>query len=1098
MSDLPPIRQKIIVDADTRGANQGLADTQKSLKELGKAWDEQNESFDDFVKRQAEYRIRSADVRKAIFEQEKALRAARAETDKSTQSHGLLSRALRRGGDDQKRLTRDVHSLASGMKIAGAAAGLFATTVAFIKWPAIVAGANLATSAIAGLGSAVIGLVAALGPMLNLVGLIPAALTALGGGLGAVLIGSRGITDAIGGGFAPKTAGAGAKKDPVEEARKVEDAVRGVARAQETLSDSQREVSRAQEDLNKAWLDARNNLRDLREEQTRGTNSVERAEIALARAKERQAELTEDDEATALDRRDALLDISDAELDLLDAQQKRTQNARDLAEAESKGIAGSDAVTDATERLDDAQQSVVDNTLELKRAIEDVGRSLKSDAGAGAVDKFAEAMAKLGPEAREFVNSIVGNKSVFQSIKRDVQESLFAPINEGMAGVIANAPAFKAFLTDSASGVGEIGKSVATFFGTEGFAADLRTLGQGNKGIFQSLADGATDLLRIFTDLAVVGQPFIKEIVDLAVNGLGRFADRIADLRANGGLEDAFRRGMDVAKQFGRILSDTFGVIGDVLKAAKPLGDDLLDSLEDIMDRAHDFTSSFAGQNRMRDFFDSMRPVLHETALFLRDISKNFIELAETNATPLANVISRLRTEVLPIIRGLLDAVGPQFMDALLDLATSFGRVVTALFGESSPMLIFLEALSDIFNIIDAILDAWPALKDVLVALITFATVWKSLKIASSILGLSTVKNAFSSLRGIIFGKAAAEGAAGTASTGLVGGVQGFATAVGGLGPAAIIVGTLAVVAGGLYLGFMQATKQAREFKKTLEGFKGAFKTALEDPAKSLESTLFEAINKRLGDRDQLDDLQRAEIGVKDLTTAVINGGNAMEDVRRKAVESGEVTFQILGPHNQQMIEEAEQRWIEHGDTIKGVFVNVLGKTFEDYEKAAQDAAREVINVGKVNGTITDQLHGAAIEYDLQNQGLLNFIANGPNYVTQAGFIDQKNKDIAEGLERQERARRALADLARDPHAVRDATTARGSGGGCHHGCRRGRDRRGGSREGARTRRPGGDRRGRRHPQSGTQGCRGSDQELRRRRERSANGPGQSAGRRCH
>jgi hypothetical protein len=1002
--DLPPIRQKVIVDVEgDRAAAQKIGATSASLDDLTEAQDRNAKSsrvLTDEQRKLLDARIQAGRQQRGFIRQHQL---EKAEVDKTAKAHGLLGRALDRNNDEHRKATSELKKITAGFKTAGAAASLFALFIGLIKWPAMAAGAGLATSALSALAAGAVALVGTLGPLLNLVGLLPAALAAAAGGIGAALLGTRGVGEAIGAGFAKPT-GRGATKDPVDEARKQEDAIRGVARAQEALSDSQRDVTRAQEDLNKAWLEARNNLRDLREEQTRGTNSVARAEIALTRARERQQELAEDGEATAIDQREALLDISDAELDLLDAQQRRTQNARDLAEAESKGVAGSDAVTDATERLSDSQQTVIDNTLELKRAIEDVGRSMK-DSGSGEVNKFAEAMAELGPEAREFVNTIVGQKSAFKNIKRDVSEALFGPINDGMKTLLGNAPAFTAFLTASATGVGNLAKSLLDAFGDKGIGEDFARLGEGNKALFDSLAAGIKPLVKIFTDLAVVGQPFVKEILDLAVGGLTKFSDKIGEMRASGGLADFFRRGLDTAKEFGRILRDLFVGLSNIFKAAKPLGDDLLDSFGNLIKRFRDFTASFTGQTQMQTFFANQKPVLEEVGGLLLDIGSMWFRLANANAGPLRDVIARLRTEGLPIIEKLVTSVGPKFVNNILDLAFALGNLFSTLFGETGPMSVFLDVMTKVFTAITNLLNTVPLLKEFVFLVAALGAAFKAINLVGAITGINgfigLLRN--KTLQTFLFGKAESWGAAavpglfgriGAAAGAAGGGVTGLVTA---LGPYALAVGAAVGVGFALIKGWEQMHQRGNDLKRTVKDMREAFK----DANKTIEESIELATQKRIADKHQDDDLKRVGVTTKDIATAALEGGQKIEDLRRKLVESGEVSFDSIIGDNAALVQKAVDTYIRTGEFIKGVTVENAGLalSLEDVAEAADKAAQEQIDMGRATGDITPVMEGQAILWDIQNQGILDFLGNGRRYAAELDHIRTAQEKVNRGLE---------------------------------------------------------------------------------------------------
>ena len=556
MPELPKITQRIEVKSDlvvVRKFNRELESTERALGNVDSAAGNASSTIDQ-------------DYRRAVIGAERETRTLGKTMGNTADEAGDLGRQLAQtarrtkgASKETKELNKSVKEIRGGLKTFGQL-GSVALTALALKLPVVVAGFEQAASGVAALGAGMIGLLQTMGPLLNNIALLPALLAAAVGGFGALLIAAKPVGEALGLAFKePVAAGGGGGETARQRARRLADAIKDVERAQESLSDSQRDAERAQIELNEAYLDATENLRDLRQEQDRGAISVSRAEIAIGRAKENQLKVNADSTSTEADRLEALLDVQDAELDLKDAQEKRIDLARDLHEAEKQGVEGSDAVKDAAERQSDALTAVADAQLALSRAVEDQRDPEKDAAGAAAaVDQYAEALKKLSPEAREFVETLRGQKPLFTEIRNSVQDALFGPINEGLGGLLAQGGAFKSFLTQSAAGLGELGKTIIGFFSTPEFGADLEILGKQNGDIIKSLAAPARDLLRIFTDLAVVGGPFVKEIVDLAAGAIGRFADKISGMRADGGLAQFFRDGIDRAKEFGRIFRDLF------------------------------------------------------------------------------------------------------------------------------------------------------------------------------------------------------------------------------------------------------------------------------------------------------------------------------------------------------------------------------------------------------------------------------------------------------------------------------------------------------------------------------------------------------------
>src|SRR5262249_30204909 len=101
--------------------------------------------------------------------------------------------------------------------------------------------------------------------------------------------------------------------------------------------------------------------------------------------------------------------------------QRNIETTQRLNEETAKGVDGSDQVVAANERLVRTQQQVADAQA---------GVAQSASQQAGAQQKAADAMAKLSPNARDFINTMLGWKPVIADVRNEVQDIGF----EGLAG----------------------------------------------------------------------------------------------------------------------------------------------------------------------------------------------------------------------------------------------------------------------------------------------------------------------------------------------------------------------------------------------------------------------------------------------------------------------------------------------------------------------------------------------------------------------------------------------------------------------------------------------------------------------------------------
>jgi len=181
----------------------------------------------------------------------------------------------------------------------------------------------------------------------------------------------RGVADAQRSAAEAGQALADAQRDALYGTKELEQANRGVTEAEQALAQAQRDSLTAQQELDVARGLAVRNLDDLGRAAESAAISEERAVLALEEARKRLAAPAEEgDDATDAARKK--LDVRAAELALEEARVRNADAQAALAEAESKGIEQSDAVTAAKENITEAAKNEKDAEEALSEARERV------------------------------------------------------------------------------------------------------------------------------------------------------------------------------------------------------------------------------------------------------------------------------------------------------------------------------------------------------------------------------------------------------------------------------------------------------------------------------------------------------------------------------------------------------------------------------------------------------------------------------------------------------------------------------------------------------------------------------------------------------
>lgn len=288
-----------------------------------------------------------------------------------------------------------------------------------IKFGAIAGGATEAAAGLASLGAGAIGLVAALAPLVGVLGALPTALAGIGQGFAVFKLATGGIKEAVtamGAEHAKAGVSAQTQADAeVAAAERVKSAketyVSALERAQQVEEDGPRRLAaardqlavalqrqqdvattgnrrvetterslaealvieqKAQEDLTHARQTAARQLDDLREKVENQGITEAQAVLRLDEARKQAAVgqrapgQSRDPAQRLLDQRAATLAVKSAEEELERVRLQGLRDAEDLAAANAKGVEGSDAVVAAKTAENKAQQTIVDTERQLR------------------------------------------------------------------------------------------------------------------------------------------------------------------------------------------------------------------------------------------------------------------------------------------------------------------------------------------------------------------------------------------------------------------------------------------------------------------------------------------------------------------------------------------------------------------------------------------------------------------------------------------------------------------------------------------------------------------------------------------------------------
>lgn len=322
--------------------------------------------------------------------------------------------------------------------------------------------------------------------------------------------------------------------------------------------------------------------------------------------------------------------------------------------------------------------------------------------------KVEEALKGLSANARAFVLQLQDMKPAFDSLRLDVQDTLFQGLDKTMKGVgTATLPVLRTAALDFASTFNAMAKNTGTA------AQDLAESGTLGK----ALGSGAS----AFAKLERIPAQVLTAIGNLSAGGgplLNRLADRIAEVADNltgklsraaesGALQTAIDNAGKALAQLGRVAQNVGTFLSNVFSAASVSGGGLFGTLEQITAALADISATSEFQETLGSLIDlgqtlggeifpllgaafaALAPVVQILAPALQELVRLLGDELGTLIPELAPVLQQVAvnaTELLSALQPLITSgfqVLVAIMPAFLDLMQSVNTLIT----EAAPLI---------------------------------------------------------------------------------------------------------------------------------------------------------------------------------------------------------------------------------------------------------------------------------------------------------------------------------------------------------------------------------------------------------------------------
>lgn len=526
------------------------------------------------------------------------------------------------------------------------------------KWSAIGAGAAAATAGIAQIGTAALAASAVAVP----------ALSAIGTAGAAIGVGLKGVGDA----FKAFDSAAQDAKAAATATRQVESAQRALARAQagvgearaaaarrvrdaeKGLIDAQRDALDVQRDLNGARLDAARALEDMNSRLAESALDQREAAIRVRDAEEELAQARASGNTEAIEKAEIAAQRAKLNADQQSRDYKRLQE--DAAKANKAGVEGSEQVLSVKERISEANKRVADaeqtlrdaqvdgakQVADAQEAVADAARALADaqSAAASTVSKVDQAMAKLTPNARNFVETVKELGPAWGEVRKATQESLFRGLGDSFRDMS------KQIIPDVRDGLSgaadQVNRMVRTWMdGVREMSQDgtLRKFFDSNNKIFGNFVKMPEQFTRAWVQLSIAAGPALDKLTQKVADASTRWSDKLAEAFESGKLEDKISGAFDKLSALRGPLGDLRTIFGNIFDAMVGPGGEVLGFIGEFLDELANITSKPKVKQALEDIFGAMASITETLMKALTPLIEHGLPVLATGLEWVADVL---------------------------------------------------------------------------------------------------------------------------------------------------------------------------------------------------------------------------------------------------------------------------------------------------------------------------------------------------------------------------------------------------------------------------------------------------------------------------
>lgn len=303
-------------------------------------------------------------------------------------------------------------------------------------------------------------------------------------------------------------------------------------------------------------------------------------------------------------------------------------------------------------------------------------------------------------------------------------------------------------LSAVATTIGTVAKETAEWMRSPLFKGELEATFVNTNILTRGFGDAIKGVLKAFLGLSVAAGPVLQRFAK-SLSGVGAYFSGIASSEPKmQALGKSFAYAYDKAQQVWDMVKNLWHAVGGIFDAGRASGDSLLKSLQGVIKQFNTWANSAAGQNRMKEWFEAVKPVVIEVGKLIVDLGKSLARLSEDSHT--AELISQIRTQLLPSLETFLRNLGSTLGPQVVAFITNVLSILTTMSAAGSPLANGLKIINQMLASLNEFLSSNPLIAQNLGSLLGALIAFRALTFFSGLIPL--IVGFATSLRSLTFG----------------------------------------------------------------------------------------------------------------------------------------------------------------------------------------------------------------------------------------------------------------------------------------------------------------------------------------------------------